>query len=136
MLQQLRSAVRDDLRDGLKASAPARPAGRSEGAGSRSRPVGRFSPARRAFFPCFSATISPGGQSGPGASGRAFPRETRTETNFPRSEIEFIGGRNGPETQGCNPSRVINNGVGSMSIILRLIYREYCRACLGHLKYF
>jgi len=101
----------------------------SEGRGSLDRPKRRFSL-------IFQRKLPLAGSPGPGAPGRAFPRETRTETNFPLPEIEFIGGRNGPETQGCNPSRVINNGVGSMSIILRLIYREYCRACLGHLKYF
>ena len=58
------------------------------------------------------------------------------ETLFRPGEIDFIPRRSEPETQGCNLGRAINNGVGSMSIILQLIYREYCRACLQNLKYF
>jgi hypothetical protein len=90
------------------------------------------------FVVLFGRKIAPGGAVPIAGSVRPrhVLRETSTETNFPLPEIEFTGGRNGPETQGCNPAQVINNGVGSMSIILRLIYREYCRACLGHLKYF
>jgi len=61
---------------------------------------------------------------------------TSAETKFRPVEIDFIPRRNGPETQDCNPDRAINNGVGSMQIILRLIYREYCRACLQNFKYF
>jgi hypothetical protein len=57
------------------------------------------------------------------------------ETNFRVGEINFIPRRNARETQGCNVWHVINNGVGSMTIILHLIYREYCRACLQHFKY-
>jgi hypothetical protein len=30
----------------------------------------------------------------------------------------------------------INNGVDSMSFIMRFIYREYCRACLMHYRHF
>jgi hypothetical protein len=35
------------------------------------------------------------------------------ETNFLLREIDFLARRNGPETQDCNPCRVINNGVDS-----------------------
>jgi hypothetical protein len=69
---------------------------------------------RKGVFLCFSAKIALIGLTNPGASGRAaFPWQTSMKTNFPLRETEFIGGRNGPETQGCNPAWAINNGVDS-----------------------
>jgi hypothetical protein len=69
------------------------------------------------------------------SSEAAIFRKTSAETNFLPSEIDFIPRRNRPETQDCNHRQVINSGVDSMTVILRLIYLEYCRACLLHFKY-
>jgi len=37
--------------------------------------------------------------------------------------------------EGGKLTPVINNGVDSMTTILQLIYREYCRSCLMHFRY-
>jgi hypothetical protein len=52
------------------------------------------------------------------------------------NDTNFVPPRNGRETQGCDLLLAINNGVGAMTLILSLIYREYCRSCLQHCRYF
>jgi hypothetical protein len=54
------------------------------------------------------------------------------EAGFWLGDIIFARPRNGLETQDCDACEVINRGVDSMTLILRLIYREYCRSCLLH----
>jgi len=61
--------------------------------------------------------------------------QTIHEAKFRPEEINFAPRRNGHETQGCNHSRAINNGVDSMTRILGFIYREYCRSCFLSFKY-
>jgi hypothetical protein len=60
---------------------------------------------------------------------------TLDEAGFQLHDIVFSRQRNAPETLTRQGEPVINNGVDTMTTILQLIYREYCRACLMHFRY-
>jgi len=57
------------------------------------------------------------------------------ETIFRPDDIDFGLRRNRPATQGLHSGHAVNNGVDSMTFILRFIYREYCRSCFLHIRY-
>jgi hypothetical protein len=63
------------------------------------------------------------------------PTRNASEIIFRSDDTDLAGDEIGLQQNGCKLCPTINNGVDSMALILRLIYREYCRACLQHLKY-
>jgi len=60
--------------------------------------------------------------------------DVRLRSQISAQRHQFRLGRNAGETQSLQ-GWGINNGVDSMTIILRFIYREYCRTCLMHCRY-
>jgi len=62
------------------------------------------------------------------------PRCQGHEARFRLNDIDFACDEI-PVKHKAATFGAINNGVDSMTIILRFIYREYCRTCLMHCRY-
>jgi hypothetical protein len=63
-------------------------------------------------------------------------REATSRKPFSRSTTSILAADEiRLQQNGCSLCPAINNGVGSMTFILRFIYREYCRSCFLHIRY-